>query len=244
MTATPIPCSGRCWRPTSSWWSLTILAASLAAGLDLSVQGQRWEFLVLAMAMVLTLCVNMVMLKRRFRPLERLIDRIERVDPAEPAAFEPGHEPFEEIDRLAQSFRGLLGRHRGRAPPLGPPGAARPGGGAPPRGPRPPRRGQPGAHGHPAAAGGAGLRLTARAGARGGRAQAAGQPGHGGADRPGPPAAARRAGRPRPGVGDRGPAQAVRRAQRGADEHDRPRRRRRRWTTTARPRSTGSPRRR
>ena len=34
---------------------LTLLAASLAAGLDLSVQGQRWEFLVLAMAMVLTL---------------------------------------------------------------------------------------------------------------------------------------------------------------------------------------------
>ena len=89
---------------------LTILAASLAAGLDLTLQGQRWEFLVLAMAMVLTLCVNMLMLKRRFRPLEHLIDRIERVDPAEPAAFEPGHEPFEEIDRLAQSFRRLLGR--------------------------------------------------------------------------------------------------------------------------------------
>jgi HAMP domain-containing protein len=89
---------------------LTILAASLAAGLDLEVQGQRWEFLVLAMAMVLTLCVNMIVLKRRFRPLERLIERIERVDPAEPAAFEPGHEPFKEVDRLAQSFRGLLGR--------------------------------------------------------------------------------------------------------------------------------------
>ncbi len=89
---------------------LTILAASLAAGLDLSVQGQRWEFLVLAMAMVLTLCVNMLMLKRRFRPLEHLIERIERLDPAEAAAFEPGHEPFEEIDRLAQSFRRLLGR--------------------------------------------------------------------------------------------------------------------------------------
>src|SRR4051812_25215538 len=89
---------------------LTILAASLAAGLDLQVQGQRWEFLVLAMAMVLTLCVNMMMLKRRFRPLERLIDRLEQVDPAEPATFEPGHEPFAEIDRLAQSFRALLGR--------------------------------------------------------------------------------------------------------------------------------------
>ena len=89
---------------------LTILAASLAAGLDLDVPGQRWQFLILAMAMVLTLCVNMLMLKRRFRPLEHLIERIESVDPTEPAAFRPGREPFEEIDRLAQSFGRLLGR--------------------------------------------------------------------------------------------------------------------------------------
>jgi len=89
---------------------LTILAASLAAGLDLSVQGQRWQFGVLALVMILTLCVNMLALKRRFRPLEALIDRIERVDPAHPSAFEPGDEPFEEIDRLAQSFGRLLGR--------------------------------------------------------------------------------------------------------------------------------------
>ena len=89
---------------------LTILAASLAAALDLAVQGQRWQFLVLAMVMVLTLCVNMLMLKRRFRPLEHLIERIERVDPAEPAGFEPEREPFEEIDRLAQSFGRLLER--------------------------------------------------------------------------------------------------------------------------------------
>ena len=223
---------------------LTILAASLAAGLDLSVQGQRWEFLVLAMAMVLTLCVNMVMLKRRFRPLEHLIDRIERVDPAEPATFEPGHEPFEEIDRLAQSFRGLLGRIEDERRRSG----------------RLVLRAQEEERRRVArdlhdevnqALTAILLRLEALAydspperARRGGRAQAAGQPGHGGADRPGPPAAAGRAGRPRPGVGDRGPAEAVRRAQRRADEHDRPRRRRRRSTTTVRPRSTGSPRRR
>jgi two-component system, NarL family, sensor histidine kinase UhpB len=90
--------------------TLTILGASLAAGLDLNVQAQRWQFLVLAMAIVLTLCVNMLVLKRRFAPLERLIERVECVDPAEPATFEPGHEPVEEIDRLAQSFRRLLER--------------------------------------------------------------------------------------------------------------------------------------
>jgi two-component system sensor histidine kinase UhpB len=89
---------------------LTILAAALAAGLDLTDEAQRWEFVVLALVMVLTLCVNLLMLKRRFRPLERLIERIEDVDPAEPAAFSPGQEPFEEIDRLARSFHHLLER--------------------------------------------------------------------------------------------------------------------------------------
>ena len=33
------------------------------------------------------------MLQRRFGPLERLIDRIERIDPAEPATFELGARP-------------------------------------------------------------------------------------------------------------------------------------------------------
>ena len=61
--------------------ALTLLAASLVAGLDLQVASERWQFLVLALAIMLTLCVNMWMLQRRFRPLERLIDRIEQVGP-------------------------------------------------------------------------------------------------------------------------------------------------------------------
>ena len=64
--------------------ALTLLAASLVAGLDLQVASERWQFLVLALAIMLTLCVNMWMLQRRFRPLERLIERIEQVDPAAP----------------------------------------------------------------------------------------------------------------------------------------------------------------
>ncbi|MGH2847850.1 MAG: hypothetical protein ACRDL0_17810, partial [Thermoleophilaceae bacterium] len=64
--------------------ALTLFAASLAAGLDLTVHEQRWQFLVLALAIVLSLCVNLWMLQRRFRPLERLIDRIESIDPSEP----------------------------------------------------------------------------------------------------------------------------------------------------------------
>ena len=68
--------------------ALTLLAASLAAGLDLNIDDQRWSFLILALAIILTLCVNLWMLQRRFAPLERLIKRIETIDPAEPATHQ------------------------------------------------------------------------------------------------------------------------------------------------------------
>jgi two-component system, NarL family, sensor histidine kinase UhpB len=91
--------------------AITLFAASLAAGLDLTVSDQRWSFLILALAIVLTLCVNTWMLQRRFAPLERLIRRIEGIDPAEPAGHQlPGHDPVEEIDKLSRSFNRLLER--------------------------------------------------------------------------------------------------------------------------------------
>src|ERR687896_1852495 len=67
--------------------ALTLFAASLAAGLDLTIQDQRWQFLVLALSVVLTLCVNLWMLKRRFGPLDQLIERVENVDPSQPTSF-------------------------------------------------------------------------------------------------------------------------------------------------------------
>jgi len=90
--------------------TLTVLAASLAAGLDLSSETQRSQLLILALVIALTFCVNLWMLQRRFGPLEHLIDRIEAIDPAEPATFEISGDPVAEIDRLAESFRRLLRR--------------------------------------------------------------------------------------------------------------------------------------
>ena len=91
--------------------AITLFAASLAAGLDLTVSDQRWSFLILALAIVLTLCVNLWMLQRRFAPLERLIARIEKIDPAEPASQQiTESDPVEEIDKLSRSFNGLLER--------------------------------------------------------------------------------------------------------------------------------------
>ena len=88
--------------------ALTIGAASLAAGLDPGDHEQRWQIVVLALAIVLTFAVNLWMLQRRFRPLDHLIRRIERIDPAEPETFELAGDPVEEIDRLAKSFKRLL----------------------------------------------------------------------------------------------------------------------------------------
>ena len=92
-------------------FALTLLAASVASGLDLGSSNERWEFMIIALAIVLTLCTNLWMLQRRFRPLERLIDEIESIDPSEPSPLELRRSnPVEEIDRLASSFHGLLQR--------------------------------------------------------------------------------------------------------------------------------------
>jgi two-component system sensor histidine kinase UhpB len=90
----------------------TLFAASAAAGLDLTIDGQRWKFLLLAMAIILVLLVNLLMLRRRFSPLEQLIERVEAIDPAEPTDFEydPTPDVTEEVDRLAASFRRMLQR--------------------------------------------------------------------------------------------------------------------------------------
>jgi two-component system sensor histidine kinase UhpB len=92
-------------------FTLTLLAASLAAGMDLGASDKRWDFLILALAIVLTLCTNLWMLQRRFRPLERLIEQIESIDPSEPSPLQLlRSNPVAEVDRLASSFHGLLER--------------------------------------------------------------------------------------------------------------------------------------
>src|SRR6185437_1351760 len=102
--------------------------------------------------------------------------------------------------------------HRRRAPPQRPARAAGPGGGAQARGPRPARRGEPGAYSHPAQAPGADARRAfTRAGRGARRAQAAREPGDGGAAPARPPASPERARRPRPDARARGPGEALRR---------------------------------
>ena len=91
-----------------------IFVASIASGLDLTIQGQRWQFLILAMALVLTFLLNSLLLRRRFEPLERLLAMMERVDLSRPGrrleldTEMPGVSA--DIQRLAASFNRMLER--------------------------------------------------------------------------------------------------------------------------------------
>jgi two-component system, NarL family, sensor histidine kinase UhpB len=88
-----------------------LFAASAAAGLDLAVNDQRLRFGAIAMSIVLLLLVNMILLRRRFSPLETLIARLEEIDPAQPTAeFVLPRTSVEEVERLAITFRRLLRR--------------------------------------------------------------------------------------------------------------------------------------
>src|SRR5919199_6906153 len=88
-----------------------LFAASAAAGLDLAVSDQRLRFGAIAGSILLLLVVNMLMLRRRFSPLETLIARLEEIDPAQPTTqFVVPRTTVEEVERLAITFRRLLRR--------------------------------------------------------------------------------------------------------------------------------------
>ena len=87
-----------------------LFAASAASSLNLELNDERFQFALLAMTVILALLVNIMMLQRRFSPLEELIAQIEAIDPADPAAFDAPEEPVEEVERLAHAFRKLLER--------------------------------------------------------------------------------------------------------------------------------------
>jgi two-component system, NarL family, sensor histidine kinase UhpB len=91
-----------------------IFVASLAAGLDLTLADQRRQFLVLALAIILTLVVNIWVLRRRFEPLERLLDTMERIDLSRPGRrveLDPAMAADStDIQRLTAAFNRMLQR--------------------------------------------------------------------------------------------------------------------------------------
>jgi two-component system, NarL family, sensor histidine kinase UhpB len=87
---------------------LTIGGTLLAA--ELSRTHRPWELLLVALAIALSLAINLLMLQRRFRPLEDVVEQIETINPSDPSRFEPRPSPVTEIDRLSRAFKRLLHR--------------------------------------------------------------------------------------------------------------------------------------
>src|SRR4051795_4749931 len=88
-----------------------LFAASAAASLDLAVNDQRLQLAAIAISILLLLIANLILLRRRFSPLETLIARLEEIDPAQPnTQFVVPSTAVEEVERLAITFRRLLKR--------------------------------------------------------------------------------------------------------------------------------------
>ena len=63
-----------------------VAATLLAANKSLHLSQKPQAALVLALCVGLSIAVNVIMLQRRFRPLERLVDEMERADLSRPGA--------------------------------------------------------------------------------------------------------------------------------------------------------------
>src|SRR5947209_16742207 len=88
-----------------------LFAATAAAGLNLAVNDERLRYGAIAISIILLLGINMLLLRRRFSPLEALIARLEEIDPAQPnTQFVVPRTNVEEVERLAIAFRRMLGR--------------------------------------------------------------------------------------------------------------------------------------
>ena len=90
-----------------------VVAALFAANPDINLSSKPEAAMVLGFAVSMTVLVNVFLLQRRFRPLERLVDEMERADLSRPGANLREAPEFggpEEVERLHQAFRRMLER--------------------------------------------------------------------------------------------------------------------------------------
>src|SRR5215208_7587415 len=88
-----------------------VVVTGVAGHLDFDVSERPGLALILALAVAVTIIVNVIMLQRRFRPLEKLVDEMERADLSRPGANirrEDGRGGPEEVQRLQMAFRRML----------------------------------------------------------------------------------------------------------------------------------------
>jgi len=90
----------------------TVFVATVAFDLQLgSGSSQRREFLVLVLAVLITLLANSFLLRRRFEPLERLISAMEEADlTARSGRADSAAADSQEVQRLHATFNRMLDR--------------------------------------------------------------------------------------------------------------------------------------
>jgi two-component system sensor histidine kinase UhpB len=89
----------------------TLVAGAVATELDLAVSSQRHQFLLLTAGVLVILLGNGVLLRRRLRPLERLIETMEKVDLSAPGRRAgSAHIESQEVARLHAAFNRMLQR--------------------------------------------------------------------------------------------------------------------------------------
>jgi two-component system sensor histidine kinase UhpB len=90
-----------------------VVTATIAANPNLNLSEDPQAGIILGLAVGITVLVNVLMLQRRFRPLEKLVDEMERADLSRPGANirrEDGRAGPEEVQRLQMAFRRMLER--------------------------------------------------------------------------------------------------------------------------------------
>jgi two-component system, NarL family, sensor histidine kinase UhpB len=91
---------------------VAVVVTGIAGNPGLNLAERPDLALILALAVALTILVNVIMLQRRFRPLEKLVDEMERADLSRPGANlrapTDGQTGPEEVARLQRAFRRML----------------------------------------------------------------------------------------------------------------------------------------
>lgn len=89
----------------------TVFAASVAARLDLASDEGLRQFLILSAAILAAVLANGVVLRRRFRPLELLVETMDRVDLSTPGVrAEAQRDEPADVQRLREAFNAMLDR--------------------------------------------------------------------------------------------------------------------------------------
>lgn len=90
--------------------ALTVLATSAAGKLDITAAAERRQYLVIVAAILATVLVNGLVLRRRLAPLQAIIQTMERVDLSVGGLRAVGHADTQEVARLHAAFNRMMDR--------------------------------------------------------------------------------------------------------------------------------------